>query len=186
MGGINYGVLTFFACQLTRDVLESSVLVRGRPQRAHAPRWIRSCTWTHLATLLLPTCRVWCSIQGRPAQGKRHSHRSGVSRPRLSGHIYVRFRTYTCPFEDIDRGPYIGFSRVQTRRACSDLSRPRAPKRTAPLQEYLTYKKRTPVGPYRRPMPRVLGGSWGGGRLMGKVPLYTGMPRVQTHRAYLA
>ena len=32
--------------------------------------------------------------------------------------------------------------------------------------------KRTSLGPYRRPMPRVLGGSWGGGRfLMGEVPL---------------
>ena len=29
-----------------------------------------------------------------------------------------------------------------------------------------------PVGPYRRPMPRVLGGSWVGGRcLMGEAPL---------------
>ena len=26
--------------------------------------------------------------------------------------------------------------------------------------------KRTPLGPYRRPMPRVLGGSWGGGRFL--------------------
>ena len=32
---------------------------------------------------------------------------------------------------------------------------------------------RTPLGPYRRPMPRVLGGSQGGGRfLMGEVPLH--------------
>ena len=27
------------------------------------------------------------------------------------------------------------------------------------LQGYLAHKKRTPLGPYRRPMPRVLGGS---------------------------
>jgi hypothetical protein len=34
-------------------------------------------------------------------------------------------------------------------------------------------RKCTPLGPYRRPMPRVLGGSWGGGRfLTGEVPLY--------------
>ena len=33
-------------------------------------------------------------------------------------------------------------------------------------------RKRNPLGPYRRPMPRVLGGSLGGGRfLMGEVPL---------------
>ena len=32
--------------------------------------------------------------------------------------------------------------------------------------------KRTPLGSYRGLMPRVLGGSWGGGRfLMGEVPL---------------
>ena len=33
-------------------------------------------------------------------------------------------------------------------------------------------RKRTPLGPYRGPIPRILGGSWGGGRcLMGEVPL---------------
>ena len=34
-------------------------------------------------------------------------------------------------------------------------------------------RKRTPLGPYRRPMPGVLGGSYEGGRFfMGEVPLY--------------
>ena len=34
-------------------------------------------------------------------------------------------------------------------------------------------RKRTPLGPYRRSMPRVLGGSQGGGRFpVGEVPLY--------------
>ena len=28
------------------------------------------------------------------------------------------------------------------------------------VQGYLFYKKKNPIGPYRRPMPRVLGGSW--------------------------
>jgi hypothetical protein len=38
---------------------------------------------------------------------------------------------------------------------------------TAPI------RKRPPLGSYRRAIPRVLGGSWGGGRcLMGEVPLY--------------
>ena len=33
-------------------------------------------------------------------------------------------------------------------------------------------RKRTALGPYRRPMPRVLGGSWGGGHfLVSEVPL---------------
>ena len=33
-------------------------------------------------------------------------------------------------------------------------------------------RKRTLPGPYRRLTPRVIGGSWGGGRfLMGEVPL---------------
>ena len=27
-------------------------------------------------------------------------------------------------------------------------------------------RKRTPIGPYHRPMPRVLGGSYGGGRFL--------------------
>ena len=41
-------------------------------------------------------------------------------------------------------------------------------------------RKRTPPGPYRRPMPRVLKGSWGGGRfLMGEVPLYRPPASVQ-------
>ena len=36
-------------------------------------------------------------------------------------------------------------------------------------------RKCTPLGPYRRPMPRVLGGSWGGGRfIMGEVLLEGG------------
>ena len=36
-------------------------------------------------------------------------------------------------------------------------------------------KQRTPLGPYRRLMPRVLRGSEGGGRfLMGEVPLNAG------------
>ena len=35
-------------------------------------------------------------------------------------------------------------------------------------------RKRTTLGPYRRPMPWVLGGSWGDGRcFMGEVPLDT-------------
>ena len=39
--------------------------------------------------------------------------------------------------------------------------------------------KRTPLGPYRRPMSRVLGGSRGGGRfLMGEVPLYSNHPEA--------
>ena len=34
-------------------------------------------------------------------------------------------------------------------------------------------RKRNPLGPYRGPLPRVLGGSWKGGRfLMGEVPLH--------------
>ena len=47
------------------------------------------------------------------------------------------------------------------------------------VDRVLTYRgssltrKRTPLGPYRRPMPRVLGGSQvGGNSLMGAVPLY--------------
>ena len=35
--------------------------------------------------------------------------------------------------------------------------------------------KRTPLGSYRRPMPRVVGGSYGVGRFpIGEVPLYSG------------
>ena len=34
-------------------------------------------------------------------------------------------------------------------------------------------RKRTPLGPYRRPLPRFIGGSYGGGRfLMGELRLY--------------
>ena len=41
-------------------------------------------------------------------------------------------------------------------------------------------RDRTPLGPYRRPVPRVLGGSyWGGRFLMSEVPLYIS-------RSYLA
>ena len=42
-------------------------------------------------------------------------------------------------------------------------------------QGYLVHDKRTPLGPCRRPVPRVLRGSRGGGLfLMSEVPLYWG------------
>ena len=43
----------------------------------------------------------------------------------------------------------------------------------------LLTRKHPPLGPYHRPMPRVVGGSQGGGRfLMGEMPLYVagGLP----------
>jgi len=34
-------------------------------------------------------------------------------------------------------------------------------------------RKRKPLGPCSRPVPRVMGGSWGGGRLLiSEVPMY--------------
>jgi hypothetical protein len=40
------------------------------------------------------------------------------------------------------------------------------------LQGFLTRRKCNPLGPYRRPRPKVLGGSRGGaGVLMSEVPL---------------
>ena len=46
-----------------------------------------------------------------------------------------------------------------------------------PLREYRgtsLIRKRTPLGPCSRPMPRVFGGSYGGGRFLTcKVPLYS-------------
>jgi len=48
-------------------------------------------------------------------------------------------------------------------------------------------RKRTPLGPYRRPMPRVLGGSYGGGCfLMGEVPLYVVRNPRPAHRPRFA
>ena len=43
-------------------------------------------------------------------------------------------------------------------------------------------RKRSPLGPYRRPMPRVLGGSkWGGRFIVGEVPVCrTGRAPTQT------
>ena len=44
---------------------------------------------------------------------------------------------------------------------------------TGNWSRYSLIRKHLPLGPYRRPMPRVPGGSWGVGRfLMGEVPLY--------------
>jgi len=48
------------------------------------------------------------------------------------------------------------------------------------LQGYLTYKKMHPLGPYRRPVPGVLGGSWGERFLMDEVPLYGRQYRAGT------
>ena len=40
------------------------------------------------------------------------------------------------------------------------------------IQGYLTYEETHPLGLYRRPTPRVLGGSYGAGCfLVGEVPL---------------
>ena len=65
-------------------------------------------------------------------------------------------------------------TRVETSRHGHFL-RSRPPSCASPRNQYkgtsLT-KKRTPLGPYRRPMPRVLEGSRGDGRfLMGEEPL---------------
>ena len=52
------------------------------------------------------------------------------------------------------------------------LSPPGIPHTPNPYRGISLIRKRTPPGPFRRPMPRVLGGSQGGGRfLMGEVPL---------------
>ena len=49
-----------------------------------------------------------------------------------------------------------------------DYSRAEGPRRHRPVLQGTSH---IPLGPYRRPVPRVLGGSWGGGRfLMGEVP----------------
>ena len=46
------------------------------------------------------------------------------------------------------------------------------PIQAQPAQGYLAHKKSPPLGPYRKPMPRVLGGSYGRGRsFMSEVPL---------------
>jgi hypothetical protein len=43
----------------------------------------------------------------------------------------------------------------------------------SPYRDTSVTIKRPPVGPYRRPMPRVVGWSWGGGRfIMDEVLLY--------------
>ena len=55
-----------------------------------------------------------------------------------------------------------------THRRCSYEDKSRcSPHRATSLM-----RKRIPLGPYRRPVPRVIGGSWGGGRfLVGEVAL---------------
>ena len=56
---------------------------------------------------------------------------------------------------------------------------------TLPLQGYLAHKKTPPLGPYRRPVPRVLEDPRGVGVFrMGEVPLYIkrwGLDRL-THK----
>ena len=64
-----------------------------------------------------------------------------------------------------------GVSLVSSREHASLQDHLRAIERPT-VQGYLTHMKRTPLGPYSRPMPRVVGGSQGGGRFfMGEVPL---------------
>ena len=85
-------------------------------------------------------------------------------------------------------GLWGGYSVLISGVGVSRDTRPRAPAIEVRLEhvvqhllggwEFVVYRgtshtrKRTPLGPYRRPLPRVLGGSQGGGCfLMGKLPL---------------
>ena len=66
------------------------------------------------------------------------------------------------------------------------LYRPRAtPARDRKLSSYggtPLIRKRASQGPYRRPTPRILGGSQGGGYfLMGEVPVYGGTSLIWRH-----
>ena len=68
------------------------------------------------------------------------------------------------------QGDVGGGDRVSQRRAAGVLAQV-TPK---PYRGISIIRKRTPVGHNRRPMPRILGGSYGGGRfLIGGVPLQT-------------
>ena len=58
----------------------------------------------------------------------------------------------------------------------------------SPLKQAFAYRgtsltrKRNSLGPYRRPMPRVQGGVWGGGHfLMGEVLLH-GLVQLRFHQ----
>ena len=80
--------------------------------------------------------------------------------------------------DEEERNPWGPESRQGRNLVSSRANRPCLdPRGCAPVQSvegYLTYKETHPLGPYRRPMPSVLGGpQWSGRFLMGEVPLYT-------------
>ena len=63
--------------------------------------------------------------------------------------------------------------RVYVRRLSAEVAGPHvAIAQLVPCRGTSLVRKSTPLGPYRRPMPRLLGESQGGGcLLMGEVPL---------------
>ena len=82
----------------------------------------------------------------------------------------------------INLNPYRGMSLIRKRTDHSPVQAFLSPQGSSRIQHThplgacrgtWLIRKRTPLGPYRSPMTRVLGGSQGGGRfLMGEVPLY--------------
>ena len=94
------------------------------------------------------------------------SYRQGtpVTRPQPALHFGYGFKVtgLRCRFSSEGFGVPHGGLREDPRVEWSNLYRGTSPTR-----------KRTPLGPYRRPLPRVLGGSWWGARfLMSELPLW--------------
>jgi hypothetical protein len=72
---------------------------------------------------------------------------------------------------EFQRKPPISFFSLRTRK--NDSLDEKTPVVASGYRGTSLIRKRTAQGPYRSPMPRVLGGSYGFGRfLMGEVPLY--------------
>ena len=134
------------------------------PSINHTPRCIDPKCTPHAGVLLLPG--VPCQCAGRTWNYSDRSMKRwetfGVfptgRRMLRSGHVYQ------FPLDGLNPSATLTWSR----NSCDTFTLGTERYRGTSL-----IRKCNPLGPYRRPMPRVLGGSWGGWRfLMGEVPQY--------------
>ena len=157
--------------------------------RASRPRW-KGKKWKSRAVEAEPPClhalRYQCMRENPVSIACVKHQRLDLSASKLEGALWHghRSRKALAPAMTQRGAGWIGVSFCPMWRktialgpAASKNSADAGPMAPTPIQGYLAHKKRTPLGPCRRPMPRVPGGSEGDWRfLMGDVILYNATP----------
>jgi len=146
-----------------------------RPSSTTRPRWICFLRAGNLGRRV----KVWGSVvgmQGRAVQirvRERERREREVRQKERDNRFHSPFALHGVTKARLCRGMWssrLGVGAGHLFSGCGWVRRLESP---AAVQGYLARKKRTPLGPYRRPLPRVLGRSLGVRRfLMGEIPLY--------------